>query len=87
MDALWLNCFPNNFAIYRSKESNREGPLRSYVVKKMLIPVINEASHVVFFDNFFTNYQLLSDLSKQGIRAFGTIRENHTGHCPLKTNK
>ena len=50
----------------------------------MLIPVTNNASYVVFFDNFFINYQLLSEISKQGIRACGTIKENRTGHCPLE---
>ena len=82
-----LTGFPYNFVIYRGKESDREGPSGSYVVKKMLIPMTNKASHIVFFDNFFTNYQLLSDLSKQGIRAYGTIREKCIGHCPLKANK
>ena len=64
---VWMLCgsigFPYNFAIYRGKESDREGPSGSYIVKKMLIPMTNKASHVVFFDNFFTNYQLLFDLS------------------------
>lgn len=79
--------FPDNFEIYCGKRNDRKGPLGSYIVNKMLSPVTNQNSHVVFFDNFFTNYQLVSDLSKQGIRACGIIRENRSGHCPLIINK
>ena len=45
---VWMFCgstsFPNTFAIYRGKKSNGEGSLRSYVVKKILIPVKNKTS-------------------------------------------
>ena len=62
---VWMLCgstgFPYNFAIYSGKESDREGPLRSCVCQKNA----NKASHVVFFDKLFTNYQLLSDLQSK----------------------
>ena len=79
--------FPYNFEIYCGKETNREGPLGSHVVKKLLTPVSNNDQHVVFFDNFFTSYDLLRNLASENIRACGTIRENRTGRCPLPKNK
>jgi len=88
---VWMLCgstgFPYNFEIYCGKQNDRKSSLGQYVVNKMLSPVTNRNSHVVFFDSFFTSYQLLSDLAEKGIRACGTIRENRTGHCPLKPNK
>ena len=77
--------FPKDFEIYFGKQNDRKNPLGQYVVKKMLPSVTNQNTHVVFFDNFFTNYHLLSDLAKQGTRACETIRENCTGHCLLKS--
>lgn len=42
----------------------------------------DKSNHVVYFDNFFTSHQLLTDLALKGMRAIGTIRENRTSHCP-----
>lgn len=78
-----------NFDIYcgRSLQTSTE-PLGTRVVKSLLtkIPTVpNE--HVVYFDNFFTNYQLLHDLRLLGYRATGTMRENRTKKCPLTSVK
>lgn len=60
----------------------------SYVVNKMLTAVTEVDNHVVFFDNYFTSYQLMSELSGRNIRVCGTVRENRTNHCrPLKPKK
>ena len=59
-------------------------PLGTRVVKSLLakMPIVpNE--HIVYFDNFFTSYQLLHDLKLLGYRATGTIRDNRTKKCPL----
>lgn len=48
---------------------------------------IQAKEHVVYFDNFFTNYQLLVDLRLQGYRATGTVRDNRTKKCPVKPVK
>lgn len=45
------------------------------------------ANHKVFFDNFFTSYDLLCDLRRLGYRATGTISENRTKKCPLTNAK
>jgi hypothetical protein len=37
----------------------------------------------VFFDNFFTSYNLLVSLREQQIKATGTVRENRLRNCPL----
>ena len=80
---LWMLCssdgFPYNFKIYCGKDSSRTSPLGSHVVKKMLGPVPNKSQHIVFFDNFFTNHTLLTDLAAENVIACGTIRDNRTG--------
>ena len=35
----------------------------------------------LYFDNFFTSYNLLSDLADLGVRSIGTVRENRTGQA------
>ena len=34
--------------------------------------------HELFFDNFFTSYNLLADLAAKNVKAIGTVRENRT---------
>ena len=53
----------------------------------MLSPVSNPNQHVVFFDNFFTNYALLINLAGENVRACGTIRDNRTNYCLLISKK
>lgn len=38
---------------------------------------------MVFFDNFFSSYSLLIDLTNKNIRACGSVRENRMEKCPL----
>ena len=53
----------------------------------MLDVVDDPNSHIVFFDNFFTGYELLVHLRNTGFQATGTVRENKTNKCHLKTSK
>lgn len=53
----------------------------------MLQPVVNKNEHVVFFENFFTSQELITDLTKNGFRVCGTIRDNRTGKCSLLSKK
>ncbi|GFX90870.1 piggyBac transposable element-derived protein 2 [Trichonephila clavipes] len=85
------NCYCYNFDLYCGKEVvdtpstvvlSKE-PLGTRVVKKMLQPVTNPKSHIVYFDNFFNSYNLLVDLRKSGFRATGTIRSDRIQHCDL----
>lgn len=59
------------------------------VVLKLLENVKNPQQHQVFFDNFFTSYQLLTLLSERRFCATGTVRNNRLddAHKELKTGK
>lgn len=91
---LWALCGSSgycfNFDIYCGKNQTEVGDdllLGSRVVLKMLEAVKEPKSHTVFFDNFFTNRDLLIYLGNRGYRATGTLREARTGDCPLKASK
>jgi hypothetical protein len=45
------------------------------------------SNHKIFFDNFFTSYDLLKGLKDKGIGATGTVRDNRTRNCPLNDIK
>lgn len=77
------------FDIYCGKTSEATtDPLGSRVVKGLLSRApINPKEHAVYFDNFFTNYNLLVDLKSLGYRATGTLRKNRTKQCPLISSK
>jgi len=78
--------------IYCGKDSTAVGPLGERVVTKMVNVVERNSSlnaHHIYFDNFFTSYNLLSALRDRGMCATGTIRENRTvgAHTVLMTSK
>jgi hypothetical protein len=41
----------------------------------------NNQIYSLFFDNFVTSVKLLETLSKRGIRATGTVRDNRIGEA------
>ena len=43
---------------------------------KKLTKDLKDKHHHVYFDNFFTSYQLLEDLQKDGIYRCGTARKD-----------
>jgi DNA excision repair protein ERCC-6 len=82
---LWCLCgsdgFPYHLEIYTGRKAASDGPLGTRVINTMIDVVKCHScvkDHEFFFDNFFTSYDLLSDLSQQDIRATGTVRENRT---------
>lgn len=89
---LWAVCgvsgYCYNFDLYCGKSSKNEDDdgllLGTKVVLKMLEAVKVPNSHSVFFDNFFTGYDLLVHLRNLGYQATGTIRENRLSKCPLQ---
>lgn len=89
---VWCLCSSNGYLfqcdIYTGK-SNEKGDLGlgGDVIMKLLKVVENAHNHVVYFDNFFTSHSLMSELSRMGFCATGTIKENRTGHCPLLSVK
>ena len=55
--------------------------LKSSVPNAMVNVVIKNpaaSKHTFYFDDFFTNYDLLNDLGKKGIKVIRTARENRT---------
>lgn len=59
-------------------------PLGERVVKSLLekMPIV-PAEHIVYFDNIFTNYHLLCELKRLGLRATGIIGDNRTKKYPV----
>lgn len=89
---IWMMCSSNGYPyamqIYGGKkEPTSEVPLGSRVVNELISCLRDNSKHEIYFDNFFSSYNLISQLSKQGLRATGTIRKMRTGHCPLKSKK
>ncbi|CAH1990479.1 unnamed protein product [Acanthoscelides obtectus] len=86
----WCLCSSDGYLFYSipyagaiaNKERTSLG-LGRETVNNLLANVDYPARHSIFFDNFFSSYQLLVDLKNKGLYATGTIRSNRTGHCPL----
>ena len=75
---------PYDVEMYAGKSVNDTGePLGTRVVKNALEVCERPSNHIVYFDNFFSSYQLLSDLDKKGFRATGTMRKDRVMKCSL----
>ena len=75
---------PFNIKIYSGKsENDTDEPLGTRVVKNALAVCEHPNRHSVFFNNFFSSYQLFSDLHDQGFSATGTLRKDRVMKCPL----
>ncbi|XP_045110881.1 piggyBac transposable element-derived protein 2-like [Portunus trituberculatus] len=89
---LWALCgvsgYCYNFDLYCGKTSQDEDYegllLGTKVVLKILEAVKHPNAHSVFFDNFFTGYDLLVHLRNLGYQATGIIRDNRLSKCPLR---
>ena len=87
---IWCMCgadgYPYHMKIYTGKEQKSDKPLCAHVVNHM-VQVIGQHSHVqhhqLFFDKFFTSYDLLNSLSARNLRAAGTIRKKSNCRCQL----
>ena len=81
---LWAICeaatgYCCNCEIYTGKEDGtKEHGLAYRVVTNLVKPFVGNW-HVVYFDNFFSSVQLVSDLLKQQVLSCGTIRKNRVG--------
>lgn len=91
---LWVlasdNGYPFNVMIYTGKSqepaddnSAENKGLGFRVVTSLLSCLEDPTSHEVFFDNFFTSYDLLAYLQDINMKASGTVRENRLKKCPL----
>ena len=85
--------YPYKFMIYCGKSTEEDSTqvkqhgLGHQVVTSLLSVLSYPECHEVFFDNFFTSYDLLVHLKSLKIKATGTARENRLKHCPLKDTK
>ena len=91
---LWALCgssgYCYNFDLYCGSnvdEENKDLLVGSKIVLQMLKNVEDSKSHSVYFDNYFTGYDLLVHLRNLGFQATRTIRENRLKHCPIKSDK
>lgn len=88
----WMLCsatgYCYKFDTYCGRTMNQPvTPLGTRVVTSLLDIVTDPSDHAVFFDNFFTSYELLCQLKERGFRATGTVRENRLKKCPLVSSK
>ena len=63
--------------IYTGRAENSTAPLGCCVVNEKVDVILQNSDplkHELFFDNFFTNYHLLSDLAERNIKAIGNVR-------------
>ena len=89
---IWCICGNDGFLyhmkIYQGKEDNRESlPLGTRIVNNLVDIIISKSDitgHELYFDNFFTSYKLLSELSDKGVRATGTVRETRIANATKK---
>ena len=76
--------YPFRLNLYLGKDSDRgEDTLGTHVVKQLIAIIDQPACHTVTFDNFFSSYNLLVDLSEKLMPATGTIRHNRLRGAPL----
>jgi len=84
---IWCLCgtdgFPYHLQIYTGKTADGKTsvPLGSRVINDLIDrvkPHTDLLCHAFYFDNFFTSYSLLKELSSRQIKAVGTVRENRT---------
>ena len=72
--------YVSRFQVYSGKEKSSEKGLGNRVVKELTAD-LHHKNQQVYCDNFFSSFQLFSDLSN-GIYACGTIRSNRNGFPP-----
>lgn len=89
---LWSLCgdsgYCYHFSLYCGKELDQvKETLGTRVVHKMLDIIDDPCSYHIYFDNYFSSYDLFISLKEKGFRATGTIRDNRTQKCPIKPSK
>lgn len=83
---------PYDFIVYQgstsglSADCQRKYGFGAAVVIK-LVERLHEPGHKIFFDNFFTTFQLLEYLRHKNHIAIGTVRINRFNNPPLVTDK
>ena len=84
----WIICSPEGYPFkvipYQGKEAIKSGqPLGMRVVNELCEILQDPERQEIFFDNFFTSFDLLEDHPEKYLKATGTIRKNRLGACPV----
>lgn len=92
---IWAICSSTgyllNFSIYTGKSDcpvsslGLGGSVVMDLITKANIPP--NKGHKLYFDRFFTSFKLMQFLSQKGYCASGTILENRTAKCSIKSSK
>lgn len=85
------NGLVHNFEIYTGKIEPAPnepdlGPSSNIVLRLTSIVQVN-MSHLLFFDNWFSSLDLVTELHKKGIYTLGTVRQNRLKGCRLIDDK
>lgn len=57
------------------------------VILKLINDIVKPDQHCLYFNNFFTSYNLLNALEKMNIYATDTTRNNRFANPPLPSDK
>ena len=77
------NGYFSRFEVYTGKKGNTAEKNLGVRVVKTLTAELKGKGHHVFFDNFFTNEQLLQDLMADDVYSCGTARKDRKGFPPV----
>ena len=69
----------SKFDVYYGRCSSPEKNLGTRRVVQTLTEPLKRKFHHVYFDNFFTNEQLITELEENGVYACGTARKDRRG--------
>ncbi|GFU03774.1 chimeric ERCC6-PGBD3 protein [Nephila pilipes] len=88
---IWRLCSSSGYLfameIYSGRKNESSGMhLGEDVVTQLLSKIADPSRHEIYFDNFFTSYNLLKKLADSRIRATDTVRSNRIRQCPLLDN-
>ena len=83
---IWCMCgndgYPYHMKIYQGKEPNPQKQLLGTRIIMQMVDIMTANSdalcHQLYFDNLFTNYDLMVKLAEIKVRETGTVRENRT---------
>lgn len=94
----WVMALANgyclNFDIYQGKTTQLDSEVNYGLGEKVVLNFADilkqnfeDFEFSLFFDNFFTSPRLLTLLGDNSFGGTGTVRENRTEKCPLKSKK
>lgn len=77
-------CFHMDIYGRKNEEEQLVSGVGASVIMKMAFFLQYPGEYEIFFDNFFTSFELLMKLKERNIKATGTVRYNRMNKCPLK---